>query len=524
MSDQITSRNRQPKHTAEAREWTVRMIAELANKLGQNYNHETTLTLSTATSSRKRPVLAVDLDGTLLRSDMLFESFWSAFKCRWWSTLVALLSVVQGRAALKKKLSTLAHIDPTLLPYNEEVIDYVRAWRDDGGRTLLISASDQGVLEKINSHLILFDDVQGSDGSRNLKGNVKAAALVEQYGQSGYIYMGDSPTDIPVWKSAEKAITVNASKSLQSKTRKINSQTEHIVTHKSKLKDYLRAIRPHQWLKNCLVFVPILAAHQLSLITLQQSILAFAAFSVVASSVYVLNDLLDLEADRAHPRKHLRPFASGRVPLLHATPIAPLLLVLGFALAVYLGPLFLLTMLGYYATTVAYSFVLKRIVLVDVFVLAGLYTFRIVAGGAATGIPLSVWLIAFSIFFFLSLAAVKRQAELTDSAARGVNKPSGRGYVASDLPFVTQMATAAGYVSVLVFALYLNSANVAELYSQPMALWGICLILLYWITRVTLLAHRGLMHDDPVVFAVKDRISQICGLIVAGLAVAGALL
>ena len=277
-------------------------------------------------------------------------------------------------------------------------------------------------------------------------------------------------------------------------------------------------------LKNLLVFVPMLAAHDLSGTTILATLLAFLAFSLVASSVYLLNDLLDLAADRAHPRKRLRPFASGEVPLIRGTLWAPGLLAAGVLIAASVGWLFLLTMVLYYVTTLAYSFGIKRRAVIDICALAGLYTLRIVAGGAATGIPLSVWLLAFSIFFFFALAAVKRQAELVDGLAAGRASASGRAYEVGDLPLVSQMALSSGYVSVLVMALYLNSPTVQTLYPNPAPLWGICLILLYWLSRVVMKTHRGVMHDDPVVFAVKDRVSLVCGALIMICALLGTFL
>lgn len=314
---------------------------------------------------------------------------------------------------------------------------------------------------------------------------------------------------------------MNAPSGLRREAERVSLVTEHLDTVHGAAQAYLKALRPHQWLKNVLVFLPMLAAHQLDGPTVLASLLAFAAFSCIASSVYVLNDLLDLAADRAHPRKRSRPFASGRIPLAHGTWMALGLILLGGGLSALLGPGFLLIMLGYLALTTAYSLTLKRRVVIDICVLAGLYTARIVAGGAATGIELSVWLLAFSIFFFLSLAAVKRQAELIDSAARGKLTASGRGYHVDDLPIIAMVAIAAGFVSVLVLMLYVNSPAVVDLYDRPEALWGVSAILLYWITRIAMIAHRGFMDDDPVVFSARDRNSRICLLAILALMVYG---
>jgi 4-hydroxybenzoate polyprenyltransferase len=286
----------------------------------------------------------------------------------------------------------------------------------------------------------------------------------------------------------------------------------------------LAAMRPHQWLKNLLVFLPMFAAHRLDGETFLRSGLAFLAFCLVASSVYILNDLIDLSSDRVHPRKRRRPFASGALPIIAGHWMGPILLAAGAGTALALGGEFALLLGSYYVVTLAYSLVLKRLLVIDICVLAGLYTLRIMAGAAATGINLTVWLLAFAIFFFFSLAAVKRQAELVDSASRGELGASGRGYRVGDLPLISQMATASGYVSVLIMALYVNSPAVRELYQKPSALWGICLVLLFWISRMVMVAHRGRMNDDPVVYAAKDPVSLLCVALIITSTVLGAVL
>ena len=470
------------------------------------------------------PVLVVDLDGTLLRSDILFESFWSAFGHNWRSPFTSLVALLSGRAALKKHLAGAARLDATTLPYDPAVIAYVEAWRRAGGRTALVTASDQTIAEQVADHLGLFDEVYGSDGEVNLKGTAKADFLADHFSAGGYAYMGDATADLPVWRRAHKAITVNASPSLKSRAEQQGTEVEHLMTRVKSFGPHLKALRPHQWLKNLLVFLPMLVSHQLDGTTILLSSLGFIAFSLIASSVYVLNDLLDLASDRAHPRKRRRPFASGAVPLAHGSWMAVGLLVAGALIASLLGWKFALIMVAYYGLTTAYSLSLKRLIVIDICVLAGLYTLRIIAGGAATGLLISMWLLAFSIFFFLSLAAVKRQAELVDSAARGKLDAAGRGYQVADLPIISMIALCAGFVSVLVLALYVNSPTVRGLYAQPRALGGICGILLYWVTYMVMITHRGAMHDDPVVYAAKDRTSQVCAALIMAFAVAGAVL
>jgi 4-hydroxybenzoate polyprenyltransferase/phosphoserine phosphatase len=468
--------------------------------------------------------LVVDLDGTLIRSDMLFESFWAAFARRWTVPFQSLAALGQGRAALKELLGRLGPVEVASLPYNEAVVSYVRRWREGGGRTALVTASNKDLAEGIAAHLGLFDEVHGSDGSVNLKGGRKAEFLVSRFGAGGFDYIGDAEADLPVWAQSGKAIVVASSPGLGDRIKSGGGEVERLEGGRSAMKHYLKEIRPHQWLKNLLVFLPMLAAHQFTWPTFLQALLAFAAFSLTASSVYVLNDLLDLSADRAHPRKRNRPFASGAIPIAHGSVMAPALLLVGLALAVPLGWEFFGVMVSYIVLTTAYSLYLKRRLVVDIVALATLYTLRIVAGGVATEIGLSVWLLAFSVFFFFSLAAVKRQAELVDGVSSGKKQAAGRGYVSDDLHLVETMATGSGYVSVLVMALYLNSPNVQVLYNQPAALWGICMVLLYWISRMVMLTHRGQMNDDPVVFAARDGISLLSAALILGCAVAGVLL
>ena len=454
---------------------------------------------------------------------MLFESFWSALGRDWRTPFLALAGLRKGRASLKQDLAEASDIEVVTLPFDQTVIDYIRAWRSKGGTTALVTASDQRFATMIARHLDLFDEAYGSDGKLNLKGDRKRSFLEGRFGAGGFAYMGDAASDLLVWQSASKAITVNASAKLRSEAERVCPDAEHLEAGAETPRAFVRALRPHQWVKNTLVFVPMLAAHQLDAPTFTMSMMAFLCFSLFASSVYLLNDLVDLSSDRVHPRKKFRPFAAGSASITHGTWMVIAILLLGVSLAAFIKLPFLLVMVGYAMMTTAYSLILKRIVVVDICILAGLYTCRILAGGFATGISLSVWLLAFSVFFFLSLAAVKRQGELVDSARRGVLSTTGRGYHVDDLPIISMIAIGAGYASVLVMILYVNSPAVMELYASPETLWGVSIALLYWITRTVMVAHRGRMHDDPVVFAMTDRVSQVTLLVIVGFVVAGAL-
>lgn len=464
--------------------------------------------------------LVVDLDDTLIRTDSLFESFWAACSVKWHTPLVALSALFQGRLALKQRLAEIAHLDAARLPYNEEVLDLVRGWRERGGRTALVTASVQGTANSVADHLGLFDEAHGSGEGINLKGAEKARFLQAKF-TDGYSYIGDATADMPIWENADEAVTVNPSKAFRQRVDALGKGTTHLAAGSAHFRDYLRLLRPHQWMKNILVFLPMLAGHQLTPATIFQSLLAFVAFGLVASSTYVLNDLLDLSADRSHPRKCKRSLASGAVKVSHGTWIAPGLGIAGGAVALFSGPSLFAMLAAYYVTTTFYSFRLKRLVVIDICVLAVLYTMRLLAGSIATGIPASMWLLAFATFFFFSLAAVKRQAELVDGIASDRVRARGRGYHVDDLSIVSNMAVSSGMVSVLVLALYANSEQVRRLYSTPEFLWGVCLVLLFWNSRMAILTNRGQMHDDPLIFAARDPVSYCCIAVVAVLALAG---
>ena len=469
-----------------------------------------------------KPVLVVDLDNCLVRAEVLFETFDSTYGHNWKSFFLSLTSFLRGRATLTQKLANLSAIDVSALPYDLKVIALIREWRESGGRTALITTSDSQIAEAVAQYFDLFDEVHGSDEALHLRETNKAEFLVSRFGDAGFVYVGNHADDVAVWKQSAKAITVNASPSLRRDVELHCRKVEHLETKRTATYvEYLREMRPHQWLKNTLVFVPMLASHRLDAPVIFSSLLAFLCFSLIASSVYILNDLHDLSADRAHPRKRRRPIAAGEISIGNGLYMATGLLALGAILSSTLGLSFVLIIVGYYTLTLAYSLELKKRIVVDIFVLASLYTIRTVAGGAATGIHLSLWLLAFSVFFFLALAAVKRQAELIDSAKRGHLKANGRGYHVDDLPIISMIAISAGYGSVLVMMMYVNSPEVLKLYAHPEALWGVCVVLFYWITRTVMIAHRGEMNDDPVVFAAKDRVSLVCLLITLGIILTG---
>jgi 4-hydroxybenzoate polyprenyltransferase/phosphoglycolate phosphatase-like HAD superfamily hydrolase len=462
------------------------------------------------TEAGNKKVLVVDLDGTLLKSDMLFETFWSACSTNWRGALKACTLLPKGIAAVKHSLAVTSDIDVKRLPYNQNVLDYVGKWRSAGGATALVTATSSLLADRIATHLAIFDEVHGSSPSLNLKGHAKASALHERFGTKSISYIGDSPADLKVWKQCSGIVAVNPARGLRSKINRFGLPTEYLEHERKYGRRLLHAMRPHQWAKNLLVFIPLAAVHSLELAQWAMNFIVFMAFCLVASSVYILNDLLDLNADRSHPRKRHRVLASGALPIQIATASFPILLASGIGLSTLAGLETTAVLIFYFICTLGYSLYFKRKILIDICVLAGLYTLRIAAGAAAFRIDPSVWLLAFSIFFFFSLASVKRQAELTMQKNFNAEYQTGRGYRPADLPILCQMGLTSGYIAILVLAMYINAPSTKILYSSPYFLWGICLVLLFWTSRMVFVTNRGRMHDDPLVFAMRDRVSRYC--------------
>ena len=466
--------------------------------------------------------LCVDLDGTLLRTDSLHEALVSALRRAPWLLLALPFWLLRGRAPFKREIARRAAIDPALLPYDAGVLELIRAERAKGRRIVLATAADAQLAEAIASHLGLFDEVLASDGVSNLKGERKAAALRQRFGERGYDYVGDSRADDAAWCSAGVAYVCSRGGPGPARRAEARGVRAVPIVRRPLLRfPLMRALRPHQWVKNLLVFVPLVTAHRIhDDMAMRASLLAFAAFSLAASGAYVLNDLADLDHDRRHPQKRARALAAGDLPLWAGALLAPLLLALAFALASPLQGRFVAELACYVVATMAYSMWLKRLVLVDVFTLAGLYAIRILAGAAAIPVPVSHWLLVFSLFMFLSPALVKRYAEFSGLARRDAAKAPGRGYATGDRTVVGLMGVVCGQLSVLVFALYITSPEIRVLYARPELLWVACPILLYWVARVWLLAYRDELHEDPLVFALRDPASLALG--VATLAVLAA--
>jgi len=468
--------------------------------------------------------LIVDLDGTLIHTDMLHESAIILFKNKPAAFLKASLSLSSGKAALKQSISSLIEFSPSTLPYNKELIEYLKSQKNLGRKIILCTASDQLIAHSIANYLNLFDEVLASDGNTNLSGTEKSNYLIAKFGKGNFDYAGNSNVDVEVWKNCRKAIVVNASKSTAAKANSVALVEEKFTSQEVTLKVWLKMIRVHQWLKNVLLFIPLLAAHSIfQLDSWIKLLIAFVSFSLCASTVYLANDLLDLESDRSHPRKKNRPFASGVIPIHKGILLAPILFLISFVLASFVNPIFMIWLSVYFTITCAYSFGIKQMILIDCLTLAVLYTLRIIAGAAAVSMPLSFWLLAFSIFLFLSLAFVKRYAELEVQLHSGNQKIHGRGYLVSDASIIQSLGITSGFAAVIVLALYINSDAIRLLYPNPEVIWGVVPVMLFWISWMWMQAHRGLMHDDPLIFAVKDRASLITGLIFLFIVVLGAI-
>jgi 4-hydroxybenzoate polyprenyltransferase len=431
--------------------------------------------------------------------------------------------LMRGKAALKRNLADSAQLNPASLPYNEELLEWLKLERANGRRLILCTASDHAIADSIARHLGLFDEVIASDGLVNLAGRNKADALEARFGKGNFDYVGNSSADLHVWQVARRAIVVNASAGLARQAGLLCEVEKELPGQALGFSAWRRVLRVHQWMKNALLFVPLLAAHLVwSGASWTALLVAFVSFSLCASTVYIANDLLDLESDRTHPHKRNRPFASGLVPAWKGVALAPVLLIFSFLLAAKVGSGFVAWLLVYFVITCVYSWRLKQLVLVDCLTLAVLYTLRIIAGGAAAGLEMSFWLLAFSVFLFLSLAFVKRYAELQLQIAHGKVKAHGRGYLTSDAPLIQMLGVTSGIAAVVVLSLYLNSTNVIMLYRTPEVVWGAVPVMLFWVSWIWMQAHRGQMHDDPLVFAVKDRVSLLAGLIFAVVVAAGA--
>lgn len=468
---------------------------------------------TTADSEPGKIPLCVDLDGSLVKTDTLLESALLLLQKNVFYIFAMLFWLRSGKANLKEQIAARTTLDVTILPYNQPLLDWLLAQRTAGRSLILVTAASGRTAGPIADHLQLFSRVIASSSDHNLSAGNKRDELDKQFGKNGYDYVGNSRDDLKVWAHCRRAGLVNASAAITAKAKLLAEVEIEFAREQHWLRSLIDAMRPHQWSKNLLVFVNILMAHELLNVSLMMStVLAFVAFCLCSSSVYLVNDLLDLEADRRHSVKHRRPFASGRAPLMLGIVAAPALLLVAIALASLAGSTFLFVLVVYFLATLAYSFYLKRIVILDVLVLASLYTLRIVGGAGVAELMPSFWLLAFSMFIFTSLAMAKRYAELKSMETDPEAWISGRGYHVGDLTIISQLGLASGYIAALVLALYINSSDIVELYRHEELIWLLCPALMYWIGRIWLLASRGVLHQDPIIFATRDRVSYAVGI------------
>jgi len=468
--------------------------------------------------------LCVDLDDTLICTDALWESVIQLWRRPILGVRVTFALLSGGKAGMKAALAENMDLDPATLPYRESVLTYLREQRTAGRTLVLATATHSRWAQRISDHLGLFSRVFATDSRTNLSSTRKRDALVSAYGDKGFDYIGDHLKDLPIFSAAREALLVNPSPSLLAQASAAGNVSRVFVEDGLTVKVVAKALRLHQWSKNLLLAVPLLSAHLVFNPDAWLSIaIAFFGFGLVASATYLFNDLLDLGADRLHAKKRFRPLASGRMRISTGVTLAVLSGACGFGITcLALPPQFLFYLLVYVALTLAYSINLKRRLLVDVLALALLYTLRILAGGAAIGVPVSEWLLMFSLFIFLSLAFLKRAVELQSSGSN--EKITGRGYSSIDLETVRSIGASSGLVSAMVLALYINSEAVTALYRAPKMLWLLCPLLIYWISRIWFLAARGEVHHDPVVFALLDWRSYVvgaCGVIILSLATVG---
>ncbi len=459
--------------------------------------------------------LCVDLDGTLLRTDLLYESIIYLLKKNFFYIFIIPFWFLKGRYYTKYKL--LQYVSPNVssLPYNSEIIDFIKREKEKGRTITLVTASAQALAEKVANYLEIFDFVYASKDGINLVHQNKADFLIDRFGYKNFDYIGDSYKDIVVWENSNTAHIVTNDNNLINIVEQKTKIGKIFNIPKEGLSVYLKQIRVHQWIKNLLIFVPTFLAHKTDFNNFLDLILAFFSFSFIASAIYVINDLADIESDRNHSTKKYRPLASGQMKILTSFKIIPILFILGFVLSLFTYNFsFVIILLIYTVITILYSFYLKKLYLIDIIILSILFTIRLFAGGIITNTTISPWLLSFTLFIFLSLGALKRYTELKGLLSSQKVKTKGRDYYIDEIPLLLNLGISTGIVSILVFMLYINNPDVSYLYNNPYYLYLIIPILLYWILRMWFEAHRGLMNDDPISYAIKDKVSIIIFILI----------
>ncbi len=465
----------------------------------------------------KKIALFVDLDGTLIATDTLLESIVLLLKLHPQKIFSLIIWLFKGKAGFKYKVSKYKIPQADLLPYREKVLDFINEEKAHGRKVYLLTAANQNIADKVANHLGCFSGAFGSNDKINLSGEQKLKKVHQIVGHAKFDYIGNSKADIPIWEKSNKIIAVNPKKGTKNKLNRFNNvQVINTNGNIKKNKTLIKGLRIHQWVKNSLLFLPITMAHQFTDVNLLVAVLwAFISFSFCASAVYVLNDLLDLETDRKHPTKKNRPLASGLMSVKTSVLLIFLLLLTsGFIAIKILSTAFLTILIVYVILTTAYSVILKQLMLIDVIVLGGLYTLRITAGSIASGVDISSWLLVFSMFFFLSLAFMKRYADLILMKQNNFDEIAGRGYHIEDLDLVQKSGITSGFVAMLVLALYINSDRVIELYKSPILIWFTLPVLLYWVMRMWMVTNRGEMTEDPIIYAIRDKTTYVVMVII----------
>lgn len=464
-------------------------------------------------------IVFVDLDGTLIRTDMFVEGVLRLIKQNPFNLFLIFLWLLRGRAVAKTLVARRSRIDPTTLPYEADFIDYLKNRKAGGAEIIMATAAHWSQARAVARHLGFFDAILASSARRNLKGRAKLEAIIQHNRGKGFAYAGDAHADRPIWAESESCILVNAPKREAARWQAARKIERMFNSEQGRGRAFLKEMRLHQWAKNILIFVPLITSHEYGKSgPVLAALAAFVAFSLCASGVYFLNDLLDLGADRAHPTKRNRPLAAGSLPISLGVAGAVGFPLVAFAFGALTLPLpFLLVLAAYFAITNFYSFFLKKISTADVMTLAILYTIRVIAGAVACSIVLSSWLLAFSVFIFVSLAYLKRYVEVSALESKPAN---GRGYASSDSETMFSLGTANAIASVVVLALYINSDDVRGLYSSPQLLWLLCLLHLYWTNRLWVGARRGKINEDPIIFALRDGVSRMVWLSFAGVILA----
>jgi 4-hydroxybenzoate polyprenyltransferase/phosphoserine phosphatase len=466
--------------------------------------------VSRASDEQKRamqsPVLCVDLDGTLIKTDLFWECIVLLLKSRPWVLLLTPLWLLQGRAVVKRRLAERIAFQPAMLPYRSNVIEFLSRQKKNGQTLVLATAADKNLAQQVAAHLSLFDHVYATEAGSNLKGRAKASLLESKFGKGGFEYVGDSKSDLPVWKIACGAYVVG-NPQLVNRASSVTTLKGVFAVNPPSLKTWVRALRGHHWAKNLLLFLPLLLAHKLQLQPWLMSFIGFVLFGFCASSLYLFNDVLDLHSDRAHPWKSSRPLAAGETSIQTGLVVSLLLISVALGLGYVLSTNFGLVLTTYALLTIWYSIQIKRLVLLDVFVLSSFYTIRIWAGGLVSHTFLSQWFLGFSLFFFLSLAMAKRYSELLHAEELVKSGNSGRAYRPADRELISALGIGSSFSSVVILSLYVHSQEILALYRRPGPLLLLCPVVLYWLSRIWLRAHRGELHEDPVTLAIRDPLS-----------------